>query len=82
MNQGNPNGNTAEFFNTSISQEDFARNMRNFMHAALMLNFQNTDKNFNPEIESGYFWLTKFCEQIDPVLTKAENQKELRLMKK
>ena len=77
-----PDGNTADFFNTAISHEDFACNMRNFMHAALMLNFQNTDNASNPEIESGYYWLTKFCEQIDPVLAKKENQAALRLMKK
>ena len=74
MNQGNPNGNTAEFFNTSISQEDFARNMRRLLHETLMLNFQSKGNGDNKAIEAGYFWLTKFCEHLDPVMTKRDEE--------
>lgn len=54
------------FFKNAISTEEFAVIMRQFLHASVMLNFNDEDKNYQEEVKNGYFWLSQFCEEIDP----------------
>jgi len=62
--------NNPNFFGAVISEQEFAQYMRKFMHAGIMLNFEVADSNYNQEVHDGYYWLTQFVEQIDPVLEK------------
>jgi hypothetical protein len=74
MKEKHPIATMANFFNEEISPEDFARNMRRLLHETLMLNFQSKGNGDNKAIEAGYFWLTKFCEHLDPVMTKRDEE--------
>lgn len=56
------------FFEKEIFPEDFARTMRRFMHATIILHLQDEDGVFKEWIEDGYFQLTQFIEKIDPQL--------------
>lgn len=56
------------FFEKEISSEDFAKSMRRFMHATIILHLQDEDGIFKEWIEDGYFHLTQFVEKIDPQL--------------
>lgn len=49
----------------TISTEEFAVIMPNFLHASVILNFNDDSQNYQEEEEDGYFWLTQFCEEID-----------------
>lgn len=62
--------NKPNFFGRVISEQEFAQYMRKLMHASIMLNFEVADSNYNQEIQDGYYWLTQFVEDIDPVLQK------------
>lgn len=54
------------FFNTAISTEEFAVIMRKFLHATVMLNFNDESQNYQEEVKNGYFWLTQFCDELEP----------------
>lgn len=58
------------FFNNSITKEEFALYMRKFLHTVVIMQLQEEDTTNNATIESGYYWLTQFVEQIDPLLEK------------
>ncbi len=64
----NPNVDT--FFEQNVSKEEFAHYMRKFMHAGIMLSFTEDGENYKNDLGEGYYWLTQFVEQIDPVLEK------------
>lgn len=56
------------FFEKQVSPVEFAQYMRKFMHGALMLYMQNSDdSSFKYYVEDGYYHLTQFLEEIDPV---------------
>ena len=63
------------FFEKEMSPTEFAQSMRKFMHGAIMLYMQNSDdSSFKNYVEDGYYNLTQFLEEIDPVLHTVEKE--------
>ncbi len=58
------------FFNNTITKEEFSQYMRQFLHVVVLNQLQAEENTNNATIESGYYWLTQFIEQIDPMLQK------------
>jgi hypothetical protein len=54
------------FFNNAIQTEEFAAIMRKFLHAAVMLNFDDESQNYQEDIKNGYFWLNQLCDELEP----------------
>lgn len=60
-----------DYFEEEISQKDFAKYMRRFMHAAITLSLKDENQLHKEWIEDGFYNLTQFVEKIDPQLYDA-----------
>ncbi len=59
-----------QFFKEEMPPQDFAKLVRIHLHETLLQYFQSNDDDpcHKKTMYDGYFWLTLFCEKIDPVL--------------
>lgn len=56
------------YFTQFITPEEFAVTMRCFIRAAVTYYIDDEDMTWQKEMQDGYFQLTEFLEQIDPVM--------------